>query len=185
MFRQTRNATATRRTRTIPPSTLPTMAVVGLPVLSSLPVPLPGTRLLLADAPGPGAVVEVAVMDSAASIFSAPSSRGSPAPGTFPSAAGVAAPPPALLLVEAGSLVPLVPLLLLPTPLLFTVVVGALGIFVEKEVLAVVVVVADLDLLKDVAVEVAVAIVVVAMVVAVVAVVAKVEAMRTQAKFLT
>lgn len=164
------------------------MAVVGLPVLSSLPVPLPGSRLLLADAPGPGAVVEVAVMDSAASIFSAPSSRGSPAPGTFPSAAGVAAPPPALLLVEAGSLVPVVPvvlLLLLPTPLLFTVVVGALGIFVEKEVLAVVVVVADSVLLKDMAVEVAVAIVVVVMAVPVVAVVAKVEAMRTQAKFLT
>ena len=76
-------------------------------------------------------------------------------------------------------------LLLLPTPLLFTVVVGALGIFVEKEVLSVVVEVADSGLLKDVAVEVAVAIVVVAMVVAVVAVVAKVEAMRTQAKFLT
>lgn len=75
--------------------------------------------------------------------------------------------------------------MLLPTPLLFTVVVGALGIFVEKEVLAVVVVVADLDLLKDVAVEVAIAVVVVAMVVAVVAVVAKVEAMRTHAKFLT
>lgn len=81
--------------------------------------------------------------------------------------------------------VPVVLLLLLPTPLLFTVVVGALGIFVEKEVLAVVVVVADSVLLKDMAVEVAVAIVVVVMAVPVVAVVAKVEAMRTQAKFLT